>query len=137
MRPTASASLTLCLATLALACTGCKSGITSTTNRSGGYQSSKQGTPEQADTQYKQTLAQTCGPKHLEGMSPDQLSTLTHAWYSKLDAPARDEYDKAIRVSCGANASQPDCYNKGILIGAAQDGSLQTFVNQACAPTPQ
>ena len=113
-----------------IAFTGCKT----TTNHAAGYQSSKERTPDQAVTQYKQTLAQSCGAKHLDAMSQGDLNTQTRLWYSKLDAPARDQYDKAIAASCKADSTQPDCYNAGILVGAVQDGTLDKFVTQVCAP---
>ena len=128
MRP-----LALSLAILCLTATGCHT----TTNHPAGYQSSKEQTPDQAVTQYKQSLAQSCPSRHLDTMSPADLNTQTRLWYSKLDAPARDEYDKAIKHSCAANATQPDCYNNGILVGSVQDGSLQKFVTQVCGPAPQ
>ena len=87
---------------------------------------------DQAVTQYKQALATTCGGKHMDAMSPVQLNVQTRLWYGKLDAPARDNYDKAVRDSCAANGSQPECYNTGILRGVIQDGGMDKFVTQVC-----
>ena len=125
------------LAVLTLASTCLLAGCKSTTNHPAGYQSSRERTPDEATTQYKQLLAQTCGAKHLDTMSPADLNTQTKLWYTRLDAPGRNQYDKAIATSCKASSTQPDCYNAGILVGAVQDGTLDKFVTQVCAPTPQ
>ena len=111
--------------TLALTATGCK-------GKQMGDISDKVPPPADPLGQYRSTLATTCSDKHRETLSPDQLREQTRKWYATLDAPAHDQYDKAIRKSCAADTAQPDCTNKGIIVGAIEDGTLQKFVIQVC-----
>ncbi len=133
--PASLAVAFLLLFTPAALVTGCKS----TTNHPDGYQGSGLHTPDQAVTEYKQVLAQTCGDKHLDTMSNEQLNKQTTLWFSKLDAPGRGQYGKAVSAACdkSGSGSQLACYNNGILMGAIQDGTLNKLVDQICAPAPQ
>lgn len=122
-----SSPAVLALASLAICATGCK-------GKQMGDISDKVPPPADPMGQYRSTLATTCNDKHRETMSPTELRTATENWYKTLDAPAHDQYDKAIRAACKQNSTQPDCTNAGIITGAIEDGTLQKFVTGVCGP---
>ena len=68
---------------------------------------------------------------------PAALNMQTKKWFTTLDEPAQDLYRRAIATSCAADATQPDCYNTGVLQAIIQDGTLPKFVTQVCGPAPQ
>ena len=115
------------LFTAAFALAGCK-------GKQMGDVSDKVPPPADPMGQYRATLATTCDQKHRETMAPAELRTETANWYKTLDAPAHDQYDKAVRRACKQNNTQPDCTNEGIITGSIEDGTLQKFVTQVCGP---
>jgi hypothetical protein len=87
--------------------------------------------PENATAAYQSALGQTCGQKHLEQLSPDDLRTQVQGFYQTLGSSARDLYDRSMRKTCGDDTSA-SCYNTAIFRGAVQDGKMQSLVDHVC-----
>ena len=116
-------STTLLLAGLAI--TGCKSSVQPLR------------TPDQANKQFHQAVAQQCQSHYPAGVSPADLNTQTKKWFTTLDEPAQDLYRRSIATSCATDPTQPDCYNTGVLRAIIQDGTMNKFVTQVCGPAPK
>lgn len=89
---------------------------------------------QQATAAYQGRLAETCGAKHKENLSPDEFNHIAKAFYHDLDINSQQRVDKLVTRSCAAqSASQPGCYNDAFLSAIQNIDETNHFTLKVCS----
>jgi hypothetical protein len=88
-------------------------------------------TADAAWSTYKGRLAESCGEKHLDQLSPDDLNKLAVKTAKAADTNNQQLISYNADKAC-ASGSRPACYNTGFLQAEVQTDGLPAFVKTVC-----